>query len=102
MKGIQRHEQWVAKLEKDLLHRNEYDLVGTHLHYFDGRKELGEIDIYGVDMEERRMDIYEVKCSTAHQERARAQLKRAKSFFSPHFDMISIYAYLNGELKEVH
>ncbi len=96
----QSHGELVAKLERELMLHESYSAIGTYLAYYspNGRA-LGEIDVYGINFKEGRLDIYEVKCTHSHTERARDQLQRARRFFSPHFDFVGIYSYLDGELK---
>ena len=95
------HEELVTQLEKNLARECKYSAIGTYMVYYDARgKAIGELDVYGVNLDERRLDIYEVKSGSGHKERAKEQLRRAKHFFKPHFDFIGIYTYLQGNLKE--
>ena len=101
-----RHEVFVLQLERELIERGQYSAVGKHMNYYDpsdpSGKQIGEIDVYGIKFDNDSIDLYEVKCGSKHQERANAQLKRARNEFSKHFTFVSLYAYLDGRLKEVH
>ena len=102
-KGQKRHDAYVEKLVEELKSSGQYDLVGQFLEYgFPGRC-LGELDVYGIMLDESQIDIFDVKGTGAARCRKKAydQLHRAEAFFEEGFVTVNLFLDMKGSWDRV-
>jgi len=99
----QRHDRYVEALYSQLKESQTYDILGKFLEYSNDMHSLGELDLYGIDLKNSLLDIYEIKGADESRLRRKGkkQLLRAREYFLPGFKQIRCFLCLPDSIQEI-